>query len=345
MPAKAILKRISGAAAIAAMFTVATPFARAADFPSKPVRLIVGFAPGGSNDIIARLLAPKLEAELKQSVVVENRPGAGGNIAADAVVKAAPDGHMVFMCTTGTLSIQPFLPVRMPFDVKDITPVTQIGNTPYLMLVSKQLPVSNVGEFLQYAKANPGKVNFASSGNGTTAHLAGEMLRAQAGIDIVHVPYKGAGQAMVDLTSGLVSLMFDQAVSSASYISAGTLKALAVASDRRLPGLPELPTTEESGLPRLQSLALDRPVHGPRRACLRGEDLAAGDGARAGRSGDPAAFRARRHRTRGQRPGAVRRIPRGRSQEVGRSRQEGRHPVLSTWPRVDIPRPPRRPVT
>lgn len=249
MPAKAILKRISGAAAIAAMFTVAAPFARAADFPSKPVRLIVGFAPGGSNDIIARLLAPKLEAELKQSVVVENRPGAGGNIAADAVVKAAPDGHMVFMCTTGTLSIQPFLPVRMPFDVKDITPVTQIGNTPYLMLVSKQLPVSNVGEFLQYAKANPGKVNFASSGNGTTAHLAGEMLRAQAGIDIVHVPYKGAGQAMVDLTSGLVSLMFDQAVSSASYISSGTLKALAVASERRLPGLPELPTTEESGLP------------------------------------------------------------------------------------------------
>lgn len=166
------------------------PQARAADYPSKPVRIIVGFAPGGSNDIIARLLAPKLEAELKQPVVVENRPGAGGNIAADAAIKAAPDGHTVFMCTTGTLSIQPFLPQRMPFDVETIAPVTQIGNTPYLMLVSKALPVSTVGEFLKYAKDNPGRVNYASSGNGTTAHLAGEMLRAKTHIDIVHVPYK-----------------------------------------------------------------------------------------------------------------------------------------------------------
>ena len=235
------------ATALSAALIACAPLAQAADYPSKPVRLIVGFAPGGSNDIIARLLAPKLEAALKQSVVVENRPGAAGNIAADAAIKAV-DGHTVFMCTTGTLSIQPFLPLRMPFDVETITPITQIGNTPYLMLVSKDLPVSTVSEFLTYARANPGKVNFASSGNGTTAHLAGEMLRARAKIDIVHVPYKGAGQAMVDLNSGRVSLMFDQAVSSLPYIQSGALKALAVANDHRLAGLPNLPTTSESGL-------------------------------------------------------------------------------------------------
>ena len=247
MHAQRLLKPIS-TLAIASALAAAAPFAQAADFPTKPVRLIVGFAPGGSNDIIARLLAPKLEAELKQPVIVENRPGAAGNIAAEVALKAAPDGHTVFMCTTGTLSIQPFLPQRMPFDVETITPVTQIGNTPYLMLVSKELPVKTVGEFLKYAQDNPGKVNYASSGNGTTAHLAGEMLRAQAKIDIVHVPYKGAGQAMVDLNSGRVSLMFDQAVSSLSYIQSGALKALAVANDHRLAGLPDLPTTDEAGL-------------------------------------------------------------------------------------------------
>lgn len=247
MPTQQLL-RLAFCAALVATLATAAPLAQAADFPTKPVRLIVGFAPGGSNDIIARLLAPKLEAELKQSVIVENRPGAGGNIAAETAIKAAPDGHTVFMCTTGTLSIQPFLPQRMPFDVETITPVTQIGNTPYLMLVSKELPVKTVGEFLKYAQDNPGKVNYASSGNGTTAHLAGEMLRAQTQIDIVHVPYKGAGQAMVDLNSGRVSLMFDQAVSSLSYIQSGSLKALAVANDHRLAGLPDLPTTDEAGL-------------------------------------------------------------------------------------------------
>jgi tripartite-type tricarboxylate transporter receptor subunit TctC len=247
MNKKHVLKRgITQTVAVALI--ACAPLAHAADYPNKPVRLIVGFAPGGSNDIIARLLAPKLEAVLKQSVVVENRPGAAGNIAADAAIKAAADGHTVFMCTTGTLSIQPFLPQRMPFDVDTITPVTQIGNTPYLMLVSKDLPVSTVSEFLKYARENPGKVNYASSGNGTTAHLAGEMLRANAKIDIVHVPYKGAGQAMVDLNSGRVSLMFDQAVSSLSYIQSGSLKALAVANSHRLPGLPNLPTTDEAGL-------------------------------------------------------------------------------------------------
>ncbi|MDQ2187400.1 tripartite tricarboxylate transporter substrate binding protein [Alcaligenaceae bacterium A4P071] len=243
------LNTLIAALATAVAGVTAASTASAQTYPTKPIRLIVGFAPGGSNDIIARLLAPKLGDVLKQQVVVENRPGAAGNIAADVVLKAPPDGHTIFMCTTGTLSIQPFLPQRMPFDVNDIAPITQIGNTPYLMLVNKDLPATSVKTFIDYAKSHPNQVNFASSGNGTTAHLAGEMLRSKANIDIVHVPYKGAGQAMVDLTSGRVSLMFDQAVSSMPQVNSGSLRALAVVSAHRLPSLPNLPTTSEAGLP------------------------------------------------------------------------------------------------
>ena len=228
-----------------------TAGALAADvFPSKPVRILVGFSPGGSNDIVARLIAPKLSEALGQQVLVDNKPGAGGNIAAAALLSAPADGHTLMMCTTGTLSIQPHLTKNMPFNPEtDLLPVTQIANAPYLLLVNSELPAKNVKELVAYAKAKPGTINFASSGNGTGGHLAGEMLKARAGIDIVHVAYKGTGQAMTDLLGGQVAMIFDQPVSSMQYARSGKLRVLAVASPRRLQGLPEVPTVAESGIP------------------------------------------------------------------------------------------------
>jgi len=238
-------------AAFALCATVAAPRAGAADaFPTRPVRIVVGFSPGGSNDIVARVIAPRLSEALGQSVIIENRPGAGGNIAASAVLAAPADGHTLLMCTTGTLSIQPHLMASMPFDSeKDLVPVTQIANAPYLLLVNPQLPAKNVRELIDYAKARPGELNFASSGNGTGGHLAGEMFKSRAGVDMVHIAYKGTGTAMADVLSGQVSVMFDQPVSSMPNVRAGKLRALAVASLRRLPGLPDVPTVAESGLP------------------------------------------------------------------------------------------------
>ncbi len=219
-------------------------------FPSKPVRIVVGFSPGGSNDIVARLLAPKLADGLGQQVVVENKPGAGGNIAVQTLLGAPPDGHTVMMCTTGTLSIQPHLAKSMPFNPEtDLLPVTQVANAPYLLLVNNTVPAKNVKELIDYAKSRPGALNFASSGNATGGHLAGEMFKSKTGADIVHVPYKGTGQAMTDLLAGQVSIIFDQPVSSMAYAKSGKLRILAVASPQRLKGLPDVPTVSESGVP------------------------------------------------------------------------------------------------
>lgn len=234
---------------LAAIASLSTGALASDAFPSKPVRILVGFSPGGSNDIVARLIAPKLSEGLGQQVVIDNKPGAGGNIAASAMLSAPADGHTLMMCTTGTLSIQPHL-IKAPFNPEtDLLPVTQIANAPYLLLVNAALPVKDVKELVAYAKAKPGIINFASSGNGTGGHLAGEMLKARAGIDIVHVPYKGTGQAMTDLLAGQVSMIFDQPVSSMSYAQSGKLRILAVASPRRLPALPDVPTVAESGIP------------------------------------------------------------------------------------------------
>lgn len=246
MNLRTFLKLMPLLAAIASLSTGAL----ASDaFPSKPIRILVGFSPGGSNDIVARLIAPKLSEGLGQQVVIDNKPGAGGNIAASAMLSAPADGHTLMMCTTGTLSIQPHL-IKAPFNPEtDLLPVTQIANAPYLLLVNAALPVKDVKELVAYAKAKPGIINFASSGNGTGGHLAGEMLKARAGIDIVHVPYKGTGQAMTDLLAGQVSMIFDQPVSSMPYAQSGKLRILAVASPRRLPALPDVPTVAESGIP------------------------------------------------------------------------------------------------
>lgn len=233
----------------AALAAASVPAAVAAEaFPTKPVRIVVGFSPGGSNDIVARLIGPKLGELLGQQVVVDNRPGAGGAIAISAVLGAPPDGHTVSMCTTGSFSIQPHLGPMTFNPETDLLPVTQIANAPYVLMVHASLPVRNVKEFVAYAKQNPGRLNFASSGNATGGHLAGEMFKALAGVNLVHVPYKGTSQAIADLLSGQVQVIFDQPVSSMQYARTGQLRALGVGSLKRLRAYPDLPTIHEAGV-------------------------------------------------------------------------------------------------
>jgi tripartite-type tricarboxylate transporter receptor subunit TctC len=235
--------------AAAALATAWVPAAVSAEaFPTKPVRIVVGFSPGGSNDIVARLIGPKLGELLGQQVVVDNRPGAGGAIAISAVLGSPPDGHTVSMCTTGSFSIQPHLGAMTFNPETDLVPVTQIANAPYVLMVHASLPVKNVKEFVAYAKQHPGKLNFASSGNATGGHLAGEMFKTLAGVNLVHVPYKGTSQAIADLVSGQVHVIFDQPVSSMQYARTGQLRALGVGSLKRLGAYPDLPTIDEAGV-------------------------------------------------------------------------------------------------
>jgi len=224
-------------------------------YPTKPVRIVVGFSPGGSNDIIARMLAPKLGELLGQQVVVENRPGAGGSIAASYVLSTPPDGHTILMCTTGIFSILPFITALSFNPEADLLPVTQIANTPYVLMVHPAMPARNVTEFIAYAKQNPGKINFASSGNATAGHLAGEMFKTLAGVQLVHVPYKGTSQAIADLLSGQVQIIFDQPVSTMQYARTGQLRPLGVGAFKRLQAYPDIPTIHESGLPNFDPVA------------------------------------------------------------------------------------------
>lgn len=248
LPSLSILPRAARLAAGVALLAV-THAAMAQDaWPTRPIRILVGFSPGGSNDIVARLIAPKLADALGKQVLIDNRPGAGGSIAAETMIKAPADGYTLMICTPGTLTIQPFLQ-KMSFDAQtDIVPVTLIANTPYVALVNASLPIHNVKELIAYARANPGKLNYASSGNGTTGHLAGEMFKLRTGVDIVHVPYKGTGQAIADLLGGQVSLIFDQPISSLQYAKSGKLRVIGVAAAQRLGSLPDVPTFAEAGV-------------------------------------------------------------------------------------------------
>jgi tripartite-type tricarboxylate transporter receptor subunit TctC len=244
------MKRWFNRAALAAVFAAVTFGASAQTYPTKPIRVVVPFPAGGTTDVLARAVAQKLTESLGQPAVVDNRPGAGGNIGAELVAKSAPDGYTLLMGTVGTHAINPSLYPKMPYDhVKDFAPVILVAGVPNVLVINPALPVNSVQELIAYAKANPGKLNFASSGNGTSIHLSGELFRTMAGVQIAHIPYKGSAPALQDLVGGQVQMMFDNLPSSLALIKAGKLKALAVTSKERAAALPDVPTMAESGLP------------------------------------------------------------------------------------------------
>ncbi|MBK6336450.1 MAG: tripartite tricarboxylate transporter substrate binding protein [Betaproteobacteria bacterium] len=228
----------------------AVGFAHAQAFPQKPVRLVVPFPPGGPIDTVARAIAQKLTEAWGQTVVVDNRPGAGGNIGADLVAKAAPDGYTVVMGALSTHAVNPSLYPKMPYDaVKDFAPISLVAVTPNVLVVNPSLPVATAREFIAYARANPGKLAFGSGSNGSAGHLAGELFKVDAGVDMLHVPFKGAAPAMQALLAGDTQLMFDNLASATAQVKAGKLKALAVTTARRSKLAPDLPTLAEAGLP------------------------------------------------------------------------------------------------
>jgi tripartite-type tricarboxylate transporter receptor subunit TctC len=237
-------------AAFAAMTLLLAAGAWAQAYPTKPIRLVVPFPAGGTTDILARQVAQRLSVSLGQSVIVDNRPGAAGNIGSDLVAKSAPDGYTLLMGTVGTHAINPSLYTRMPYDhVKDFVPIVLVAGVPNVLEVTPSLPVNSVADLIKLAKEKPGQLNFASSGSGTSIHLSGELFKTMAGVDMMHVPYKGSAPAVTDLMGGQVQLMFDNLPSSLAQIKAGKLRAIAVTSAQRAPALPNMPTIAESGLP------------------------------------------------------------------------------------------------
>lgn len=221
------------------------------EWPKRPVTVIVGFSPGGTTDIIARTIGVELSKIWGQPVIVENRPGAGGNIAGAVVAKSAPDGYTLFMGSTGPLSVNSSLYKRMPFDqLKDFTPISLVADVPNMLVINpKALPVNSFKDFMALLKANPGKYFYASTGSGTASHLATELLKVQSGVDATHVPYKGA-VALNDLLAGeSIHFMFATIPSAIQFVKSGRLKALALSSKKRSTGLPDIPTVAESGYP------------------------------------------------------------------------------------------------
>jgi len=217
-------------------------------YRAKPIRLVVGQAPGGATDVVARLVAPKFGEALGQTVVVENRTGAAGSIGAAFIAKSAPDGYNLLVVSS-SYAINPSLNTDLPFDpVKDLAPVTLIAEAPFLLVVHPSMPVKSVKEFVAFAKARPGALNYGSGGNGSSGHLAGELFKMLAGVDMVHVPYKGAGPALVDVMAGQVHLTFGSVLSSLGHVKNGRLRALGVTGAKRSSGAPDLPTIAEGGV-------------------------------------------------------------------------------------------------
>jgi tripartite-type tricarboxylate transporter receptor subunit TctC len=227
-------------------------------YPDKPVHLIVPFPAGGGADNLARLIMPRVSRALGQPIIIENKAGAGGNVGAELVARAEPDGYTLLYGTNGTHSINASLYRELRFDpVKDFAPVSRMTEIAAMLVVNPQLPVNSVAELIRYAKANPGKLNFASAGNGTTSHLSGELFKTMAGIDIVHVPYRGGALAVTDLISGQVQMMIDVMPNVYPLAKEGRVRGVAVSTAQRFPAAPELPTIAESGLPGFESSAWD----------------------------------------------------------------------------------------
>ena len=244
----------TAAAALAAL-----PLAARAQgaWPARPVRIVVPFAAGGATDILARALAPELQKAFGQPFVIDNKPGAGGNNGAAEVAKAAGDGHTLLMGTVGTHAINASLYPKMPYDhVKDFVPITLVAGVPNVLVMNpanaQRLGVNSVPDFIKALKANPGRINMASSGNGTSIHLAGELFKTMTGTFMVHIPYRGSGPALIDLMGGTMDVMFDNLPSALPHIRSGKLKALGVTSAQRSAALPDLPTVAEAGGPTLK---------------------------------------------------------------------------------------------
>lgn len=224
------------------------------DWPDRSLRMIVPFPAGGATDVVARIIAQQAGTELGRQVVVENKSGAGGTIGAGEAAKAQPDGYTVLLTTTSTHSVSPHLFDNLPYDAKqDFTPIAHLGTAGTVLLVTPSLPVQSVQELIDYAKENPGKLNYASSGNGTIVHLGTEAFMAQAGIEMTHVPYRGTGQAMTDLMAGNVQVLMDAIPTGMPYVKKDQLRALAVTTTERSALAPDLPTLDESGLPGFES--------------------------------------------------------------------------------------------
>jgi len=237
LPRRKFLHLAAGAAGLPAI----SRFAWAQTYPSRPVRIIVGFPAGGSTDIIARLMGQSLSERLGQPFIIENRPGAGSNIAVEAVVRAPPDGHTLLLIFSAN-AINATLYDKLNFNfIRDIAPVAGIVRVPHVMEVNPLVPAKTVPEFIAYAKANPGKLNMASGGNGTPAHVSGELFKMMTGVNMLHVPYRGAGPALTDLLGGQVQIEFDNMASSIEHIRAGKLRALAVTTATRSDALPDIP--------------------------------------------------------------------------------------------------------
>jgi tripartite-type tricarboxylate transporter receptor subunit TctC len=244
---RAALSAIAGAAVL---LSVPAVLAQGA-WPTKPVKIVVPFAPGGTTDILARAMAPELSRAFNQQFIVDNRAGAGGNVGADIVAKSPADGYTLLMGTVGTHGINKALYNKLPFDPqKDFAPITLVAGVPNVMVMNaeraKALGINTVADFIKYAKANPGKLSMASSGNGTSIHLAGELFKSRTGIFMTHIPYRGSGPALLDLMAGNTDVMFDNLPSALPQIKAGKLKAFAVTSAERSAAVPDLPTIAEA---------------------------------------------------------------------------------------------------
>ena len=230
-------------------------FAQSGAFPAKPIHFVVGFTPGGPSDILARALGQKLGELWGQQVVIENRPGAGGNIAAEIVARSAPDGYTWLLGNNSILATNASLYRTLGYDpVKDFAPVALVAVQPNILVVNPQVPANSVTELIALARAKPGQLNYASSGSGAAAHLSGELFRTMTGVDMVHVPYKGAQPALTDVIAGQAQLMFATSASAVPYIKAGRLRALAVTTARRSEAIPELPTVSEAGVPGFEAI-------------------------------------------------------------------------------------------
>jgi tripartite-type tricarboxylate transporter receptor subunit TctC len=242
--------RIAALIRIAALAALGVTSALAQTYPAKPLRILIAQAPGSATDVISRVVANRLSEGLGQPIVIEARPGAGGVVGTESAARSAPDGYTLFMANNSTHGSNPAVYAKLPYDaVNDFAPISFVASVPYVLVVDPALPVSSVQELIAHAKSQPGKMNYASAGNGSTHHFCGELLKSMSGIDMLHIPYKGSPPAIAGLLGGEVSLMFANLTDIGSQIKGGKVKALAVSTPKRAGSLPDLPTLSEAGLP------------------------------------------------------------------------------------------------